>query len=180
MSTNLLGIEGLSQATGPQNMNRLRGRLDLPPEFDEKRHVANWVKKGPDVTKAQEKMLIPGSRGTLSADGWAVWKHPKTKQNHTRTLGTGVYVLMFRPKALQTVIQRMAGNVSKDRMLNEANGKTIGGNQLQDSGILTSERLNPVLGPESEPLEVPMNPVDVDVQRATAVKVASRGSTKTR
>lgn len=176
--TAFMGIEGLSRAVGPQNFNQLRGRLDLPAAFDNKRFAAKWVKKGPDVTKARESSLIAGSKGTLTAAGWEVWKDPKTKQAHTRTLGNGVYVLLHRPMALQRVIQRMAGNVSKDRMVNEANGKTIAGAQLQDGGILPSERLNGVLGTEGEPLVVPMNPVDEDLQRATAVKVASRGSTK--
>lgn len=174
--TAFLGIEGLSQATGPQNFNRMRGRLDLPAEFDNRRYAAKWVKKGPDVSKARESQLIPGSNGTLSAQGWEPWKHPKTKQSHTRTLGVGVYVLMCRPLALQKVVQGMAGNVSKTRMLNEANGKTIAGVQLNDSGVLTSESLDPVLGREGEPLEVPLNRVETDVNRAVAAHVRGRGS----
>lgn len=181
VTENFLGIEGLSKATGPANSNRLRGRLDMPSDFDSKRYVGRWVKKGPDVTKAQEKQAIPGSKGSLMAAGWAPWKHPVTKQNHTRTLSSGVYILMFRPLALQKIIQASNGNLSKERMMNEASGRTVAGQLSGDPGILPTDRLVPMLGQEEgPPLYVPMNPVETDTTRATALKTASRGTTKSK
>ena len=134
-------IEGLTQVTGPSKVNR--GHLQLPDDFDETKFVGFWAKRGSIANKAKQDEILGGSG--VKAQGWNVWKSARG-QLCQRTLSSGVYVLMFRPKSLQQAVQKIYGNESRRRMLQEAMGETVAGEAVTDTVVLTDKVLSQIPG----------------------------------
>lgn len=173
-------IEGLSSFTNPEGYVN-KGRLPLPENFDTRRFVGKWTKKGPSVQIAKQPERIPSEK--MEATGWQIWSDPKTKQICSRTLSTGVFILMFRPRVLQTAINKLYGNASRRRMVQEAEGKTVAGQIKTDSGIFTQDVLSkiPGLSREGDPFEtaVPFNDltptaVEEPVQAVATTQIKNR------
>lgn len=168
-------IEGLTAFTSPQGYVN-RGRLPLPETFDSKRFVGKWVKKGPSIQIAKQPEPIPSEN--VVANGWQVWSDSKN-QICQRTLSTGIFILMFRPRVLQTAINKLYGNASRRRMVQEAEGKTVAGQTKTDSGIFTQDVLNkiPGLNREGSPFEtnVPFNDLaTVEVEESVQAKATTQ------
>ncbi len=137
-------IEGLTAYTAPAGSVQ-KGRFMMPPEFP-KHLVGKWVKQGPSVTMARQPVPIP-SEGVV-ASGWETWLD-KQKKPCVRTVASGAFILMFRPRVLQTAINKIHGNQSRKRMIDEAQGKTVtsvDGGQVSDRGVLTRDVLNQIPG----------------------------------
>ncbi len=161
---------------GPINQNRVRGKLDLPIELDSKRYACKWVKKGVQVQKAGQKQQVIGTQ--FVADGWTPWKS-KSGQYHARSLTDGQYILCVRPKVLQEALQRIAGNVSRDRMEYEIKGQTIAGEANEDTGMLPHDVLARIPGLGREDMETPKFPQNSIVTETTGASSA-KVSTKTK
>lgn len=139
-------IEGLTTWDGKAGEVN-KGSFPLPPEFDRNKHSGQWVKNNHRVNRAKEPEIIR-SEGVV-ADGWAVWKHPKNQKPCIRTVNSGAFILMFRPKALQTAVNAAYGNVSKRRMIQEAEGETLSVGTLESGttqGMLPKRILDAVSG----------------------------------
>lgn len=139
-------IEGLTEWDGKAGETN-KGKFPLPPEFDRNKHVGKWVKNDHSIHTAKEAEIIR-SEGVQAA-GWAVWKHPKTNKPCIRTVTSGGYCLMFRPKVLQQAINAAYGNASKRRMIQEAEGETLSVGTLESgttNGMLTKKILDAVSG----------------------------------
>lgn len=179
-----LNVEGIKLAKGPVDLNRSRGRLDLPPEFPQGRYACQWVKKGVNVDRARQHEHVTIEGTVYVADGWEVWLNPATKKPHTRTLASGVYVLLVRPIKLQQTLQRISANVSRNAIRGEIQGETIAGDVNSDSGMLTDDILAkvPGLGREGDVARVlpPINPLTDDTTGAHSgtVKTETRKPTK--
>lgn len=163
-------VEGISEIKGPRQVNK--GHLAMPADFDGNRYVGNWAKQGSIANKAKQPETLGGSN--LRADGWQTWKDTR---GHVckRSLSSGAYILLFRPKILQVAIQKIYGNESRSRMLQEANGETVGGQAVEDFGVLTEAALSSIPGlgrEEREPLNVPFN--QVQAPRAVSARASSR------
>lgn len=170
-----MNIEGITQITGPRNLSQIRGHLQLPSGFPEKQFACKWTKVGAAVERDSEPEMIAGT-SDIQADGWKVWRDPKTKKPCERALGNGKYILMVRPRALQTALQKIYGNMSKDRMEAEYRGETVAGEPVQDSGIFGYDALKRIPGLGSEEanvLKVPRNPVG-PLAEETSIKAQSR------
>lgn len=151
-------IEGPKTSTGA-------GVFTLPPEFDTKKYVSQWTKKGTATEAACQRQPIVGTR--MSADAWAIWKNPETKKPHSVTISTGEHILLFRPREIQQAVNAIYGNIGKERQLAEKRGETMGGVAINDPGLLSDERIAKVTGSrEPDGGEVIMNKVD-NVQRVS-------------
>lgn len=172
-------IEGLEAVTSPVNVNK--GHLEMPVEFDQNRFVGAWFKRGPQANKMRQPEVLGGAQ--IKAAGWSVWKDSKGRTCQ-RSLSSGVYILMFRPKNLQQAIQKIYGNESRRRMVQEASGQTVAGDINQDSGILTNSVLSRMPGlerDEVEPLNIEFNQIGNEDDAATKVATAvatTKGKTK--
>ena len=176
-----LDIPGLTLSEGPQDLNRVRGKLDLPPAFDNKRYACKWVKKGVNTSKAQQPQHVAGTQ--YKADGWVPYKDPKTKTFHIRTLSDGAYVLMVRPLILQQTLQRLNGNLSRTRMEYEIKGQTIAGEANEDTGMLPHEVLAriPGLGQVGmESVRIPKNDIVAETSGPSSVNVSTKQKPKHR
>lgn len=153
-------ISGIQSLSGPADLNRLRGKLDLPKGFPILRYAGKWVKKGTGVDKARQPQILTGVG--MVAEGWQPYKDSK-KQLHVRTLDSGTYVLMIRPRAIQNAVNKLFGNVSKKRMAMEANGQTVAGEQNLDYGVLDTQKLNQIAAFRQDGMDetkVEMNKID--------------------
>lgn len=176
-----LEIEGLTLAKGPVDQNRVKGRLDLPPNFPTKRYVGKWVKKGVNCNRAKQAEYIKAGRQTYKVDGWEVYINEDTKKPHLRTLSDGQYVLMVRPKVLQETLQRINGNTSRERLRNEIKGDTIGGQSVQDYGMIPDSVLSriPGLGREDgSNVELPDNSIYGDTTGASSAQISTKPKAK--
>jgi hypothetical protein len=139
-------VEGLTTWDGKVGEVN-KGSFPPPPEFDRNRFSGKWVKNNHQVSRAQESEVIR-SEGVVAA-GWGVWKNPKTQKPCIRTVNSGAYILMFRPKTLQQAVNAAYGNVSKKRMIQEAEGETLSVGTLESGttqGMLTKKTLDAVAG----------------------------------
>lgn len=160
-------IEGLQALEGPMTVVN-EGQLALPPEFDQKQHSGKWAKDGPHVMKAQQDEIIASAR--VRAKGWAVWLG-SDKKPYKRTLGSGTYILMFRPKALQAAVNALHGNTSRMRLSDEVLGTTIAGeNPAAAEGLLNHTQLSSLGLREdlSDGAVLPLNKVDLSQEAQTA------------
>lgn len=158
------------------------GPLQLPPEFDRQKYASKWVKVGPAVAAAAEREWIPGT--TATADGWEVWRNPKTKKPHKVALQSGTHVLLCRDASVQKAVNAICGNVGKERLLQERAGETIAGVEPTDPGMLSDHQLQKVFGREEEADgDVKLNPVpDLDdrhVKPPVATTIAGRRGRRT-
>lgn len=155
-------IPGITTIAGPSRGPNA-GYFNLPPEFDQKKFVSQWSKKGSEVEQAQQVQPIMGTN--YGADGWTVWKYPQGHEQAGRlkevVLKSGTYVLMFRPRPLQEAVNAICGNVSKRHLLSEQRGETLAGKPIPDPGILTDEQIKRGTGLREfgeETFQVQMNP----------------------
>lgn len=100
----------------PIGYNMADGPLTPPKEFKFKQHAAKWVKEGTDVDAAAEREYLLGTQYT--ADGWQVWKDSSGRP-FRKTLKSGVYVLLYRDRAVQDSVNAIYGNVGKQRLMEE-------------------------------------------------------------
>lgn len=174
-----LNLEGISLVEGPRDLNRTRGRLPLPPGFPEKRFAVKWAKQGHGVAMAREKEQITGTNYTV--DGWEVW-YDERKKPCIRPLSDGAYVLMVRPKVVQTNVSKICGNLSRERMMNEARGRTVAGQAPEDSGMLTDPILETVFKDRKTGDETndALESISVNELTKTNIPVSSRAKLKTK
>lgn len=152
-----MGIQVIQQPLGSAT-NEMPGPLQIPQGFDRKKYAAKWVKVGPEVQAAAEREWIPGTK--MTADGWEVWRDPKTKKPQKVALMKGTYVLLFRDLVTQKAVNAICGNLGKERLLQERSGETVAGVVPNDPGMLNDDTLTKVLGREEEADgAVSMNPV---------------------
>lgn len=161
-------LQPLQSLKGETNLG---GDFALPVEFNSKKYASSFVPKGNAVTAAQGRQALVGTNYT--AEGWSIWKypdeiptgdldekgkpemmkHPKAGEKHevtSRIKDGGTFTLMFRDKGVQEEVNRAYGELSRDRMAQEAVGQTVAGaNVTDDPGMLGGKRL------PSERAEVP-------------------------
>lgn len=170
------GIEGLTRLTVGESVNRLAGsKFALPPNFPSNTHASQWVEDGPAVLEAKQFEYLPGN---VKAAGWDVWlqdpnAHKLVKDEddglssknkgklvpYTRAIGKRVYVLMWRPKALQSAVRKIYADESRRRT-----GQVLDGdvNPVASSddphGLITNSQLNRYGGKERDEGEQYMRP----------------------
>lgn len=148
-------ISGLHEFTKPEGFVE-KGSLTLPSDFDSRKFVGKWVEKTEaSINRARQFQRLP-SEG-VKADGWEVWKD-NAKKPCLRPMGNKQYVLMFRSKPLQVAINKLCGNASRRRMMQEAEGEVIHGEDgtpINDTGMLTRKRLERIQGLNAERAETP-------------------------
>lgn len=131
------------------------GKFTLPVGFDTRKWAAQWVK-----TTDTESMRGPQYLTNIpaTADGWSVYKGEKGDQKPSKVnLGKeGEYILMVRPKDIQTAVNALYGNLGKQMAQQEVEGTTVANQDLQDPGMLPVNRLRK-LGVETEADELPAN-----------------------
>lgn len=134
-----MALEGISIVTAPASEPNA-GVFNLPKDFDRNTHASLWAKQGAEVEARQQREYLEGSN--FSAEGWEVWKDKKDKICTVATRKGDVYVLMFRKRVVQDNVNAIYGDVSKRRIIAEHAGETVGGQALQDTGLLTNQTLN--------------------------------------
>lgn len=149
-----------------------KSKLLVPKEFPTKTHVAKWAHVGAQAESAQEpQVLIPGQGWVV--DGWAVFKFPKGHKEHdqpcTRSLGGGKVVLLMRPRHLQAAVNAIYGNASRQRTIDEQQGKTVTG-QPVPTGVLNEERLQ-----RYDPATEAEGPIGYKFNTIPAAKSATTG-----
>lgn len=154
-------VAGLTSLEGPANARMSGSKFALPPSFDATKWASKWVEQGPNVIEAQQPQVLDFAN--CQADGWAVFKSlkvgdkseadladakpgdkPKAGPNmvpYTRAVGKTVYVLLFRPKALQQAVNILYANQSRDMVGREVMGESSAANISGDHGILTNQDL---------------------------------------
>jgi len=166
---NIAGIRDL-EVTAAVN----KGELEPPPGFEPHKFVGKWAKKGNGVQKAQQPQRLGNGQ---VADGWVVFKG-KGGRICQKSLSSGVYVFMVRPKGLQKAVNAIHGNMSKERLIREHRGETIEGEAAQPFGMLTNEKLSRVFPSEApEELQIPLNQVE-EPETASAAKASAKPKTK--
>jgi hypothetical protein len=137
-------IPGLTDIEGPITLS-LRGHLQVPASFDRKKYVAKWVKDGAAVNQAKQPEIISHVR--KQAAGWETFMvtvddegKPCKPAPCTRILADGKYVLMCRPRELQSAVNKLYGKISTDRTNLEASGETVSP-LVENSGLLSDKQL---------------------------------------
>jgi hypothetical protein len=149
-----------------------RSSLLKPESFDTSKYAAKWALVGASADAARlPQPLIPG----YTVDGWEIWKDPETNQPCTRPLGGKQAILMFRSKALQKAVNAIHGNTSKERAVDEQQGRTVQG-QTVPQGLLSNERLKGY-DPGAEAAEtapIPYTLNSIPTQESVVAGAASR------
>lgn len=159
-----MGIEILKMPEGSVDA----GIFNLPPAFDTKRYAAHWVEEG-QVQHKQQRQVLVGTNKT--ADGWDIWRL-SAKAAPTTTVGSGnkKFVLMCRSKEVQNEVNAIYGNVSKARLNNEIEGKTVAGESKQDPGMISEDRLKNIVrgdGNAAEESLLPLNEEEISPAATT-------------
>jgi hypothetical protein len=159
---NIPQVEGLTALAGPANVRMTGSKFSLPPSFDSTKFASKWEEQGPRVIEAQQPQVL--AFANCSADGWQVFKVLKVGTGepadpaeakpgdleqkrlpqmvpYTRAVGKAVYILMYRPKALQEAVNVLYANQSREIVGREVMGESAAANQSGDPGILTNEDL---------------------------------------
>ena len=163
---NILQIDGLTALTGSSNVRMSGSKFALPPSFDPTKFASKWVEQGPNVIEAQQPQVLDFAN--CAADGWQVFKVLKVAPGEvsepvsadakpgdekaegkrtpqlvpcTRAVGKAIYVLLFRPKALQEAVNILYANQSREIVGREVMGESAAANQSGDHGILTNQDL---------------------------------------
>jgi hypothetical protein len=161
-------VAGIRDLEVHANVNR--GQLALPADFDTKKYVGRWAKKGVGTERSRNPQSLGNGQ---QADGWQVYKG-RRNEICQKTLSDGVYVLMFRPKALQRAVNAILGNVSKARITKEHDGETIEGESTVPFGMLPESSLKKMFPQESpEALPMQFNRID-EPDTASAAKATSK------
>lgn len=167
-------IEGLQALEGPISVIN-EGQLQLPPEFDKTKLAGKWEKDGPHVLKAQQNEIIASAR--VQAKGWTVWLD-SAKKPCKRTLGSGTFILMYRPRQLQDAVNALHGNTSRMRLSDEVLGSTIQGQDPQAAeGLLNHTQLSErgLREDLSDGAVLPLNKVDLTQEQQTSEPLQSLG-----
>lgn len=164
-----MGIEVLTTPQGIHATGGDAGMFNLPPEFDQKQFVAEWVEEGM-VEMKKQRQVLPQTQFT--ADGWQVWmKEGSKKPVIVHTSGNRKFVLMFRPRKIQEQVNAILGNVSKNLLKREIAGETLTtvtptGDvaHVQDPGMLTEARLRSEIGGMGENPGGDVTPNKIDIE----------------
>lgn len=159
MTTTLPKIAGLRSIS--EHAKDLAGKLTLPLEFPRHKYAAKWAEKGFGAQQEmQEQHVAPG----IIADGWQVFK--VRGKVFTRILSSKVYILMFRPKELQNTINKICGNLSREKIVGQHSGKRMElpeGATPGDRSMLTNADLQAVerVSDDSDDIRraLPPNPI---------------------
>lgn len=170
-----LHLEGIAAIEGPRNLNRTRGKLSLPTNFPEGKFAIRWAKQGHGVATSREREQITGTNFVV--DGWEVW-YDAQKKPCIRALKDGAYVLMVRPKVVQQNVAKICGNLSRERLKNEARGRTVAGAAIEDSGMLTDPILDRVERKTGDDSNDELESVSLNKLSTTSVPVSSRAKIK--
>lgn len=184
-------IEGLTALEGPARGNLSSHKFSLPANFPSDKYASKWVEDGPEVQEAQQKQVI--AQANVAADGWQVYrmiapvkimddesqeKEPKKGPPKliacTRVAGKKVYVLMYRPKALQKAVNDIYANQSRILVNQEVNGEKSAVSE-GDPGILTNadlQKFNRHLGQDEGEQYLPPNAGSSPTQLQTAADIA--------
>lgn len=193
-------IEGLTALEGPVRRDRLQNtQFSLPPSFDTSKFAAKWEEKGNAVTEAQQPQYIESV--SAMADGWQIYKEvknpreivlsateveslsPKEKLSYQswkpeygpveRATKKCLLILMFRPKALQKVLNIVYANQSRALVGGEVEGDTKSSDEGGDQGILTNRDLRRFYKNEGDEQDgyLPQTPLPTRVQEATQLVV---------
>jgi len=157
-------VEGLTELSGPRRQRLAGSKFALPPGFDSKKFSSKWVERGPGVQEAEQPTVLEFAN--VQAQGWTVYKtidstytppEPEVEEGEgeakpkrkaaprmvpfTRAVGKAVYVLMFRPKALQVAVNALYAGQSRAIVDRELLGHTNAVNEGNDPGMLTAADL---------------------------------------
>jgi hypothetical protein len=117
--------------------------LLVPAEFDKEKYVGRWTFVGASAERARQVQRIQGTRHAV--DGWEVFKYPPDHKEAgkpcIRPLGDKQAILLFRPKELQHAVNAIHGNISRERMIAEHEGRTISGQPVRDGSMLNEKAL---------------------------------------
>ncbi len=144
-----MSLEGITDVVNAGS-NVDAGQFNLPTEFDVAQYASRWVKKGNAVEQARQPEPLMGTN--KQAAGWELWKYPKTNKekkaglNCEANLKSGTYMLMFRKRSIQDNVNAIYGNVSKELLMREQRGETVGGAVNTDSGLISDERISKKYG----------------------------------
>lgn len=151
--------EGLTRVedNGQMASRNAGSKLALPAGFDYNKFASKWVEDGHAIEEAKQPTFLPSEN--LSAQGWQLYRQvqapsaaeiladaklPEDKRKKpimvpvTRVLGGKVWVLMFRPKALQRALNVIYANQSRELVTKELRGESALANETGDPGILTN------------------------------------------
>jgi hypothetical protein len=113
------------------------GIFNLPPNFDTKKFAGSWIRKDLVELNKQDE-YIPTTN--FAAPGKRVWTDPSTGEEAKVIAGDGTYILMYRPVDIQRQVTMIQGNIGRERLRAQLEGKEIGGQNV-DNGMLTHQRL---------------------------------------
>lgn len=116
------------------------GIFSLPAEFDRTKFAAQWVQKGHDVARKQQREHLIGTPN-VTADGWTVWKQPGKNTPYIATTSKAEWILMCRPVEIQRNVNAAYGNVGKQRMIKEKLTSATAASEQQATGMLSDDRL---------------------------------------
>lgn len=161
-------VEGIRENT--EVGKAVSGLLELPRQFDRSQNAAKWVEQGLQTEQAMQDQPL-GSRHM--APGWQVWKN--AGKPCIRVLSNKRYILMFRPKALQKVINATFGNLSREKIQGEYKGEErtnpeTGQVLPPEPGILTSSILDQIERTKTEnlPAHLRMNVIEPQTAQASS------------
>lgn len=166
-------FEGISQIEGPRDLNRTRGKLALPTGFPVGKFAVKWAKQGYGVAMAKESEQISGTN--FRVDGWEVW-YDSGQKPCIRTLSDGPYVLMVRPKVVQQNVSKICGNLSRERLKNEARGRTVAGAAIEDDGMLTDPILDRVERKTGDDSNDELESISLNKLSTTTIPTSSRAT----
>jgi hypothetical protein len=126
------------------------GKLKLPKTLDTKKYAVKWAEMGLGVESAQEPQYLGEGK---EAEGWTVWRDPKTKKPCSRIMGNKRWVCMVRSRILQDSVNAHYGNVSKKRVIQQKTGETLHGDDNDRQGLITSKDLGKFSKEQEEDLE---------------------------
>jgi hypothetical protein len=151
-------IEGLTAIDFGQTNARMAGsKFALPATFDSVKYASKWAEEGPEVEEARQEQVI--SSAGMKAQGWEVFRTIDLEATKKlgekgdkapvlvpvkRVVGKKVFILMFRPKALQQAVNKLYANESRERLNREIVGESATVNEAGDPGILTNQDLKRV------------------------------------
>lgn len=157
----------------------LGGRFAVPLEFDQSRNASAFYPEGNESFARQQDEIIQGTsliaegwkvwkypecssipelddEGNQKKDetGRKIFcKHPNAGRPHKvppLDRDGVVYVLHYRSLEVQNQVNQVYGDLSREAMVNEIRGETIGGTAPDDPGMLSDQVLKREIGKEQE------------------------------
>lgn len=96
--------------------------------------------KGKQI-ETEPELLVEGAAESAKTEEKAPKKARPVMVPFTRVVGKVQYVLMYRPKQLQTAVNQLFANQSRELVGKEVMGESAAANTSGDPGILTNEDL---------------------------------------